>query len=114
MALKTNYELDNVIYSDAYLRIHKIRTVAVDYEYFENVDDPERPDIAQELKWKIRLESSATAYVWNGKESRDNRAQPLKWFSFEFEYDLDSPKNIYAQAYDALKTAKEFSDAVDV
>lgn len=114
MALKVNFELDDVIYDDCYLRIHKIRTVMVDYEYFETVNDPLHPEIAERLAWKIRLESSATAYVYANKAIRDNRAQPLKWFSFDFDYELENPRNIYQQAYDALKSTKEFKDAIDV
>jgi hypothetical protein len=114
MALKVDFELDGIIYRDCYLRIHKVKSTMVDYEYFENVNDPDRPDIAQELKWKVRMESSATAYVWESVDGRENRAQPMKWFSFDFEYDLDNDRNIYQQAYDALKSHEKFSDGLDV
>jgi len=114
MALQVNYVLDNIVHANAYLRIHKIRTVTTDYEFFENVDDPDNPEIAQKLSWKIRIENSATVYIWDRVESRDSRSQPLKHFSFDFEYDLESDRNIYQQAYDGLKTAKEFSSAIDV
>lgn len=112
MALQLNFELDGVIYQDAYLRIHKIRTAMVEYEKFVTVEDD--PFTDQILDWDIRCETSATAYVWIDKSARDNRAQPMKWFSFEFEYDINSPENIYTQAYNALKTAKEFTEAINV
>lgn len=114
MALKVDFELDGVIHRDCYLRIHKIRTVHADYEYFKIVDDPERPDVHQELAWEVRMETHATAYVWADKLARENRAQPLKWFGFDFEYDLESPDNIYRQAYNSIKLADEFKDGVDV
>ena len=91
MALKVNYELDDIVYENAYLRIHKIRTVRAEYERLTPIDDPHRPNISEEIQWEIRLESSATAYVWIDEFSRQNRAQPLKWFTFDFEYDLNSP-----------------------
>jgi len=114
MALQTDYELDGQIYEGAYLRIIKVRTASVEYEYFKDVDDPNRPDIAQEMDWKIILESTATVYVWADKDGRENRAQPMKWFSFDFDYELDSVDNIYKQAYKSLKTTDEFSGSLDV
>lgn len=114
MALQVDFELDGIVNRDCYLRIHKIRTQMVDYEFFQVIDDPNRPNIAEELQWKVRGETTATAYVWSDKVARENRVQPIKHFSFEFEYDLTSPKNIYQQAYDALKTVPEFSTGTDV
>lgn len=112
MAFKMDYELDSVIYPDAYVRIHKVRTAMVDYEKFTNVDDDDNVD--QILDWETRCETSATAYVWIDEDARKNRAQPMKWFTFDFDFDFESDKNVYTQAYDALKTAKEFSDVDDV
>lgn len=114
MALQTDYELDKIIHRDVYMRVHKIRTVMVDYEQFVTVDDPERPTVGEELSWMVRNETTATVYVWDSKEARDRRAQPMKWFSVDFEYFPDQPRNIFQQAYDALKRADEFADAVDV
>ena len=94
MALKTDYTLNDVIHKNCYLRIHKIRTAMIDYEYFDKVDDPNRPLIAEELKWKIRNENTATVYIWDDNICRENRTVPLKHFSFEFDYDLDNPRNI--------------------
>jgi hypothetical protein len=114
MALQNDFELDGVVHRDCYIRIHKIRTQQTDYEYFEDVNDSETPDIHQRLQWAIRLETFATVYVWADKASRDNRAQPIHYFTFDYDYDLSSPRNIYQQAYDSLKTAEQFNNAVDV
>lgn len=114
MALQVNYEHDGIMLERAYIRISKIRTANVDYEQFIDVNDPEHPEIAQRLQWVMRTESSATAFVWIDKAARDNRAMALKWFEFEFQYDLDSEFNIYQQAYHALKATDRFQDAVDV
>jgi hypothetical protein len=114
MALQVDFELDGIINRDSYLRIHKIRTQMVDYEFFKAVDDVNRPGVAEELDWVIRGETTATAYVWSDQVARKNRVQPIKHFSFEFEFDLESPKNIYQQAYEALKSTPEFSSATDV
>ena len=114
MALQVDFELDGIIHRDCYVRIHKVRTNYEEYEFFENVDDEEHPEIAQRLTWKMRMDNVATAYIWSDKIARENRALQLHQFSFDFDYDLDSPRNIYQQAYDALKTADEFSGAIDV
>ena len=99
-----NFELqDGTFLEEAYLKIQKIQTALVDYEFLENVDDPSRPDIAQELKWTTRQENSATIYVWSDKVARDNRAQIIHWFQVGFNYDLSIYENIYEQVYGRLK-----------
>ena len=114
MAIQVDYELDDVIHRDTYIRIHKVNTVAVDNEFFETVNDPDHPEIHQKLSWKVTLQTEATAYVWGDQKARENRAQQLHWFKFKFDYDLNNPDNIYRQAYNALKSADAFKDAVDV
>lgn len=114
MALQTNFELDGILHSNCYLKVTKTRSQSTDYEFFDAVSDPNKPDIAEELKWKTRIESYATAQVWIDEIARKNRALPIKNFNFEFEYDLDSRENIYQQAYKALKTHDAFTEAVDV
>jgi len=113
MALITNYEHDGIILPDAYIRLQRCRTANVDYEKFEDLNDPNRPDIAQILTWVTRIEASGTAFVWHDKIARDNRAMAASWFEFDFTYDLESPRNIYQQAYDALKATERFKDAID-
>ena len=112
MALLVKYILDNDVYEHAYVRIHKIRTVMIDYEKFINLESDD--DIQMKLDWEVRNESIATAYVWADKLSRDNRANPIKYFQFKFEYDLKSSDNIFKQAYRALKETDEFKDSIDV
>lgn len=90
-------------YPEAYFRIHKITSANVDYEFLENIEDPNRPDVQQELKWITRYESSALVYVWSDKEARKNRAQVLHWFNIDFEFNDKEVDNIYKQAYRALK-----------
>lgn len=99
MALKGTLELDEEIIEDVYFKIQKIQTSSEDHEYFENVNDPEHPDIAQRLSWKKVYNNSATFYVWGSEQARKNNARPIHWFSIEFPYDLNSTENIYVQAY---------------
>lgn len=112
MALQGNLELEDQIVSDAYFKIIKIISTSEDFEYFENVNDPERPDIAQILKWQKVYKNNATFYVYGSDMARKNNAHPIHWFTIEFEYDLDSEKNIYAQAYEWL--AKRNDDLIKV
>lgn len=110
MALQTDFELDGVIHRDCYLRIHKIRTQIAEYEYFPTSEESN----VVNLQWKSRIETSANAYVWIDELARQNRALPLKNFNFEFDFELGSERNIFQQAYDALKTTEAFSAAKDV
>lgn len=112
MALKCkNYtKQDGTIFEDAYIRINKVRSDMVDYEFFENVDDPKNPEIAQRLTYKTKCESVATAYVYGDEIARQNRVQPVDWFSFMFDYDVHSDKNIYEQAYEQLETIERFKN----
>lgn len=114
MALQTKYEFEDIILSDAYIRISKVRSANNDYEELSPVDDPNAPNIAFKTSWMMRVESSATAFVWADKLARDNRTIALSWFDFDFDYDLNSGLNIYQQAYNALKATERFKDAVDV
>lgn len=114
MALQCAYQIDDVIVGDAYLRIVKVKSSQVDYENFVNVDDPDNPNIAQRLEWTVRIESTATVFVWTDKAARDNRVPAVKWFDFDFDYDLHSNRNIYEQAYIAMKGLELFKDAIDV
>lgn len=114
MALQVTYDYDGVVLNEAYIRVCRVRSANIDYEQFVDVNEPENPDIAQRLQWVMRVESSATAFVWADKVSRDNRAMALKWFEFDFDYDLNSDLNIYQQAYNALKATDRFKDAIDV
>ena len=100
MALKVNYTLpDNELLEGAYLRIQKISTTNVDYEYFEK---SKKENIEEELKWTTRLENECVVYVWSDEIARANRAQVLHWFNSKFEYDLESVYNIYEQGYQQL------------
>lgn len=99
-----NYVLpDETILEEAYLKVWKIQTALTDHEFFENVNDPLRPDIDQELKWITRQENNATIYIWPDKGARDNRAPVVHWFPFNFQYDLSVYENIYEQVYAALE-----------
>jgi len=112
MALQTDFGLDGIIYHNCYLKIIKVRTQVSEYEFFEVVSDD--PTIAEKLSWESRVETAAHVNVWIDDVSRSNRALPLKTFSFEFDYDLKSDRNIYQQGYDSLKATEQFADAVDV
>jgi hypothetical protein len=117
MGLKTKYILKNDTgyeqeYPEAYLKVQKVQSANPDYEFFEVVNDPEHPDIAERLSWINRLESNATVYVWADEIARKNRANPIHWFSFEFNYDLQSLDNIYQQVY--AKLHQLFKDSEDL
>lgn len=114
MALLCKYEFDGMELNNAYIRIISIRTSNSDYEEYVEVDDPTQPNIAMKLEFVKRIESSATAFVWYDQIARENRVVAEKWFDFKFDYDLESDKNIYEQAYLALKATDRFADAVDV
>jgi hypothetical protein len=106
MAYFATFEKEGDLYQSAYFRIQKVYTANVDYERFEHVDEP---GIEQRLTWETRVESKATVFVWDGPLARGNRAHPIGWFSFDFTYDLTSPRNIYQQAYDALASMPEYA-----
>ena len=92
MALQTDFELDGVIHRNCYLRIHKIRTQISEFEYFETFENVVDTNVVERLVWKSRSESIATACVWIDRPARDNRALPMKTFTFEFDYDfVDTP-----------------------
>ena len=116
MAIKTIYTVQkngiNEEYVEAYLRIQKINTTASEYEHLKNVEDPNKPDIAQEVEWVKRVETSVTVFVWPDELARKNRAQVIDWFTFEFEYDLNGSGNIFQQAYNALH--KIFNTGEDI
>lgn len=98
------------LFENAYLRIQKIVTANLDYEYFENIPGTED----QKLSWMTRLENIATIFVWGDKGARDNRAQILDHFIFYFDCDLSSDENIYAQAYSHLKSKFGDENVTDV
>lgn len=93
---------DDYVYENAYYRISKVSSAIVDFEVFEKVDNPDKPKISEELKWISRVESSAKVFVWADAVARNNHARSVHWFSFDFQYDLNSQDNIYTQAYNAL------------
>lgn len=116
MAIKTKLLLanDNGLeqeYPNAYLRIQKVVSAHADYEYFEKIDDPEQPDIAERLKWTDRYENSATVYVWADQIARENRAPTIHWFNIEFEWDPNKG-GIFEQAYEKLKSIFEISEDI--
>lgn len=99
-----NFELpDGTLLDEVYMKVQKINSVSADFEFFENINDPTRPDVEQELKWIKRLENIASIYVWPDILARENRAQVIHWFTINFEYDLSAYENIYEQAYKRLK-----------
>lgn len=116
MAIITDYTIqrgdDIENYPSAYLRIQKIQTTNAEYEYFKNVDDPNRPDVAQEIDWTKRIETQATCFIWADALARKNRAQSIDWFVFEFDYDLNSLDNIYQQGYAKLREI--FTNSEDI
>lgn len=94
---------DGSIFENVYMKVQKVQIANADYEHFENVNDPLRPDVEQELKWIKRLETTATIYVWADELCRENRAQIISWFSITFDYDLTAYENIFEQVYKKLK-----------
>ena len=116
MAIKTQYIVEKDgrrdEYPEAYVRVQKINTVNAEYEYFKNIDDPNRPDVSQEVAWERRIETTAVAYVWADEAARQNRAQVIDWFTFEFDYDLNDLDNIYQQAYAKIREIFTISDDV--
>lgn len=114
MALQLQYTHDKFEYQDAYIRIVKIRTAKIDMERFEIVNDPDRPDVAERLTWECKMENVATFYVYSDKMARDNRVTPIHYGSFDFEYNINSPVNIYAQAYYKLRDILNTDNIQDV
>lgn len=116
MGLITKYILEredsHEEFPAAYIKIIKVVTSNEEFEFFKNVDDPERPDIAQEIDWIRKIESIAIAYVWSDEGARKNRAQVIDWFEFKFEYDLDSLDNVFQQAYSKLHEIFENSEDI--
>lgn len=99
-----NYVLpDETILEEAYLKVQRIQCSLADYEFFETVNDPNRPDVDQELKWIKREENFATIYVYADKLARDNRVPPMHWFPINFHYDLSVYENVYEQVYNQLE-----------
>lgn len=110
MALQVDFDVDGIVYNDAYLRIQTVRSAVVDYEKFETSES----DGSERLVWVSRMESYATVYVWSDAGARANRAQPIKWFTFQYEYDIAHPDNAFKQAYIALKSSNDFANAIDI
>lgn len=113
MALQVKYEhpTSKQVYPEAYLRIQKIQTAHLDYEFFAKSD---KEGVEEELRWITRLENIVTVFVWSDKVARDNRAIVVHWFTFEFDYDLTNPTNIYTQAYEHLNKLKFNNLAMNV
>ena len=113
MALQVKYEhpTSKQVYPEAYLRIQKIQTAHLDYEFFAKSD---KEGVEEELRWITRLENIVTVFVWSDDVARDNRAIVVHWFTFEFDYELSSPENIYTQAYKWLNDKKFDGSALDV
>lgn len=101
VVIETNRERNE--YPEAYLKVVKVISSNTDYEFFENVDDPDNPEIHQKLSWVSRLENHATVYIWSDRVARANNVQPVHWFSYKFDLDFAKKSNIYEQAYDVLK-----------
>lgn len=98
-----NYELpDKTILEEAYLRVQNVIIQNKDYEHFKVVDDPTRPDIAEELEWLTRIEARANVFVWADEFARKNRAYTVHWFEMEVDYNLSTHENVFEQAYRTL------------
>lgn len=104
MALIANYTTKTEeIFETAYIKIQRIDTANIDYEFFKNSD---KPDVYQELTWINRIESNMKVFVWVDQGARNNRVAAVDWFTLDFIYDLDSSDNIYTQAYKQLNKIK--------
>jgi len=104
MALITNYTTKtDEIFETAYIKIQRIDTANIDYEFFKNSD---KPDVYQELTWINRIESNMKVFVWVDQGARNNRVAAVDWFTLDFTYDLTSNDNIYTQAYKQLNKIK--------
>jgi hypothetical protein len=106
MALKiNNYVLkDDTILDYAYAKITGITINNLDYEFYENNPNYETDGIEQFLKYIKRIESTATVFVFADELARQNNAIPLDWFTFKFDYDINSAINPFGQAYKYLQT----------
>jgi len=105
MGYVKDYHYGKEIYKDAYFKVVKIITSYLDYEEFENVNDPENPDIAQRLTYKKRYQNHAIVYIWENEDCRLQRVLPINHFKMPFTFDPESDKNIYQQAYVAVEVA---------
>ena len=112
MALQTKLELpDGQIFETAYIRIQKIQTANLDYEFFVKSD---KEGVEEELRWITNLENIATVFVWADDVARKNRAHVVHWFTFNFDYELELSDNIYTQAYHRLNQDKFGGNAINV
>lgn len=97
MAIKAHHEFQGIEYAAAYYRIQKISIGISDVEY--EIDHGDKITVG----FKKNVETLAFAMIYADKDSRDNNVRPLNRIGFQFQYDLDSGKNILAVAYEALK-----------
>lgn len=104
--LVKNYELPSgQVLEEAYLRVQSFNTVNSDYEYFENEGDN------QVIKWKTKLDSKATIFVWASELARKNRATAIHWFQIDLDYKLSEWSNVFEQSYKKLNEI--FPEGID-
>lgn len=99
------------IFENAYIKIQRIDTANIDYEFFKKSD---MPDVYQELTWINRIESNMKVFVWVDQLARNNRVAAIDWFTLDFIYDINSLDNIYTQAYKQLNKIKFNNQAENV
>jgi hypothetical protein len=105
MALKIN---NYVLKGDeelefAYAKINNVLVQNTDYEFYENNPNYENDGIEQFLRYIKRVEATATVFVYADEIARNNNAHPLDWFTFKFDYDINSTANPFEQGYKHLQ-----------
>jgi len=112
MSLKANLILDDQVFEGCIFRVQRVSSVNAEFEFFENVNDPEHPEIAQKVSWTNKFENIALVYVWPDEIARNNRAQTIHTFTFEFEWNPDVYSNPFKLAYQKLKEL--YPEGIDI
>lgn len=102
MAIQANLELGEAIIPNAYYKVAKLILASTDVDTFEDSEDGNSV-----LTYVKEYENVAHIYVYSDEEARKRNVIPIKTFAIFFEYDfITSNKNVYEQAYEALKNVE--------
>lgn len=106
MALQTSYEFQEQVFEEAYIRIQKIAIGVSDSEVeVEHLDKIT-------IEFKTEVETLGFAFVYANAEARKLNVRAINRIGFQFIYDYTSGKNIFEEAYKALKADLEKTNKV--
>lgn len=97
---------DLTIIRDVYLQVKNITITQEDYEFYETVREG---DIEEIVRWVKKIEGKAFVLVFPDKEARDRQVYPMHWFYLDFEFDSETPANVFSQVYAKLAADYEGS-----